>query len=146
MAVPQLDASEIHAYDVFPEADLSDPAARRQTAPVAIKGFRQVMELWGVSDAQAAHILDIDRTRLARLGGPEEPDPGPEVLARIAHVLAIFQALNALYDQPLADSWVGLRNRDPLFEGKAPLVRLMEGGLEGLREVLAFVEARRSGA
>ena len=45
----------------------------------------------------------------------------------------------------MADRWVGLRNRGPMFAGRAPLEAMVEGGLPVIMETRDYVDALRGG-
>ena len=44
-----------------------------------------------------------------------------DTLIRISLLLGIFKALNILYSKSLADAWMKLPNRNPMFKGMTPL-------------------------
>ena len=75
---------------------------------------------------------------------------GAEAKARHGHdsgllAIGIFKALNILYSEPLADSWITLANRNGLFRGTTPLEFMLQRGLPGMLEVRRLLDARRGG-
>jgi hypothetical protein len=66
-------------------------------------------------------------------------------LTRISLLLGVFKALNILYSRRLADSWVGLPNSNPMFEGDTPLAYMIKGGVPALVRVRQLLDARRGG-
>jgi hypothetical protein len=66
-------------------------------------------------------------------------------LTRISYLIGIFKALNILYSEKLADSWVRLPNTNPIFGGQSPLGYMMKGGLPAMQTVRRLLDARRGG-
>lgn len=145
-AFPSL-APEIIGYAVETSSDLSSLEVRRRLSPAAIAGFLRIMEMWNIRDAHARQLL----------GGLSsgsyhgfKKQAGARVLAqdaltRISLAIGIFKALNILYSEPLADSWVALPNRNGLFRGSTPLEFMLQRGLPGMLEVRRLLDARRGG-
>ena len=68
-----------------------------------------------------------------------------DTLIRISLLLGIFKALNILYSEPLADAWITLPNRNPMFRGQSPLAYMIERGQPGMLRVRQLLDARRGG-
>jgi hypothetical protein len=66
-------------------------------------------------------------------------------LLRVSYLIGIFKALNILYSEKLADSWVGLANSNRIFGGQTPLAYMIKGGLPALQTVRRLLDARRGG-
>ena len=66
-------------------------------------------------------------------------------LTRISYLVGIFKALNILYSEKLADTWMQLPNRNPIFAGQTPLAVMMKGGLPAMQMVRRLLDARRAG-
>jgi len=67
-----------------------------------------------------------------------------DTLTRISLLLGIYKVLHILYPQPeLADSWIKLRNSNPMFAGKAPLDLMLDTGLDAMYAVRRLLDARR---
>lgn len=122
------------------EADMPprvDPVA-------ALRGFFQIMELWGVSAEDARILLGAppERTFYAWKKGSAVRVPA-DTLRRIGYVAGIYKALQIAYSDPhLADAWVKRPNR--FFGGQTPLERMRAGDVTDLAAVRAYVDAARA--
>ena len=68
-----------------------------------------------------------------------------DTLTRISLLLGIFKALNILYSEQLADAWITLPNRNPMFRGQSPLAYMIERGQPGMLRLRQMLDARRGG-
>ena len=66
-------------------------------------------------------------------------------LTRISILIGIYKALNILYSQNLADTWIALPNTNPMFGGASPLNYVKKGGIPALLRVRQLLDARRGG-
>jgi hypothetical protein len=67
-----------------------------------------------------------------------------DTLQRISHLYGIFKAINVLLpDERLADAWISQPNDDPLFKGATPKDVMLEGTLESIAAVRAYLDAER---
>lgn len=126
--------------------DLGARAERERLSAPALKAFFNIMARWKVrvEDARAllggvsngpfyemkrspARVLDADR------------------LTRVSYLVGIFKALHILHGRSLADEWVHLPNRNPIFAGQTPLAYMIRGGLPAMQTVRRLVDARRAG-
>ena len=64
-------------------------------------------------------------------------------LTRVSLLVGIFKALNTLYSQKLADSWIALPNTNPMFAGESPLAYMVKGGQPAMIRVRQLLDARR---
>jgi hypothetical protein len=137
-----------YAFDTSP--DLSKAAARQRLSPPAIKGFLQIMEKWGIKDPDSRQLLGGISSG-SYYGWKKEPKRGSgrildqDTLIRISLLLGLFKALNILYSEPLADAWITLPNRNPMFRGQSPLAYMIERGQPGMLLVRQLLDARRGG-
>ncbi len=127
-------------------ADLGSAAARERLSAPALKAFFNVMTRWKVRDEDARALLG------GVTNGPfyemkRRPERVLEVdrLTRVSYLIGIFKALNILHGQALADDWVHLPNKHPLFAGTTPLAFMIQGGLPALQAVRRLLDARRAG-
>ena len=133
-------------YHPPPLVDLSSRAERERLSRSALKGFFNIMARWKVRDEDARALLG------GVTNGPfyemkRDPDRTLEAdrLTRISYLAGIFKALNVLYSEALADSWVQLANRNPIFGGDTPLAYMIKGGLPAMQTVRRLLDARRAG-
>jgi hypothetical protein len=66
-------------------------------------------------------------------------------MLRISYLIGIFKALNILHSKALADRWITLPNRNPIFRGIAPLEYMIRGGIPAIQLVRRLLDARRGG-
>ena len=59
----------------------------------------------------------------------------PDRLTRISYLVGIYKALHVLHSPRLADEWVHLPNRNPIFAGETPLAYMIRGGLPAMQTV-----------
>jgi hypothetical protein len=133
-----------YAFDASP--DLSSAATRERLSPAAIKGFLRIMERWGVKDPDARHLLGGISSG-SYYGWKKQPKRtlDQDGLTRISLLLGIFKALNILYSEKLADAWITLPNRNPMFRGTTPLAYMIQRGQPGMLHVRQLLDARRGG-
>ena len=72
------------------------------------------------------------------MGDPHGAVLGSGMLKRISFLIGISEELDRLYPPYIADEWIHLPNRHPLFRGRPPLASLRRGldAQKGLREQL----------
>jgi len=128
---------------------LPDLGARRErerlSAP-ALKAFFKIMSRWQIRDEDARVLLG------GVTNGPFyewKRDPNrlldTDRLTRVSYLIGIFKALHILHGQALADEWVRLPNRNPLFAGQSALAFMLRGGLPAMQIVRRLLDARRAG-
>jgi len=143
-------ASPLHypasRYQADAPVDLATAEARARLSPPALKAFFTIMGRWKVRDDDARALLG------GVTNGPfyemkRHPDRVLEVdrLTRVSYLIGIFKALNILHGRALADEWVHLPNRHPIFGGRSPLAVMMQGGLPAMQAVRRLLDARRAG-
>jgi len=60
-------------------------------------------------------------------------------------LIGIFKALNILYSEKRADSWVQLPNSNRIFSGETAINYMIKGGLPAMQTVRRLLDARRGG-
>ena len=140
-------APQIAGYADDSSQDLSNPDVRRRLSPAAIEGFLRLTELWKVKDADARQLLGGLSTGSFHAFKKREKQRtlAHDTLTRISFLIGIFKALNILYSEPLADAWMTLPNRNPVFRGSTPLAYILQQGLPGMLEVRRLLDSRRGG-
>ena len=66
-------------------------------------------------------------------------------LTRISYLTGVFNALNALHGEELADKWVNLPNKNRLFNNQTPLDYMIKGGIPAMQNVRSLLDARVAG-
>ena len=131
-----------YALDASP--DLSDARTRVRLSPAAIKGFLRIMEKWGVKDPDARQLLGgvSSGSYYGLKKVPKHRTLDQDTLTRISLLVGIFKALNILYSPALADEWMTLPNRNPMFRGVSPLEYVIQRGQPGMLHVRQLLDAR----
>ena len=144
--IPYL-APNIAGYAIETSQDLSDPGVRRRLSPAAIEGFLQMMELWRIRDTDARQLLGGISTGSYHAFKKQAAARvlAHDTLTRVSLLIGIFKALNILYSEPLADAWITLPNRNPVFRGSTPLAYMLQQGLPGMLEIRRLLDSRRGG-
>ncbi len=133
-----------YAFDASP--DLSDPRTRERLSAAAVKGFLNIMDRWAIKDPDARQLLGGISTG-SYYGWKKQPKRvlDQDALTRISLLVGIFKALNILYSEALADAWITLPNRNPMFRGQTPLAYMIQRGQPGMVHVRQLLDARRGG-
>uniref|UniRef100_I2Q7I7 Antitoxin Xre/MbcA/ParS-like toxin-binding domain-containing protein n=1 Tax=Desulfovibrio sp. U5L TaxID=596152 RepID=I2Q7I7_9BACT len=138
----------VSRYRASAIADFSDHTARERLSPAAARGFCNILERWGLADADACSLLGgvpADRLRAMRRD-PAGVVFDQDALQRVSFLVGIFKAVNLLFGQALADAWVRLPNHNRIFGGLSPLDYMIRGGLPAFQTVRRLLDARRGGA
>jgi uncharacterized protein (DUF2384 family) len=132
-----------YAFDTSP--DLSKAANRQRLSPAAIRGFLQIVEKWSIKDPDARQLLGGISHGSYYNWKKQSKRLDQDTLIRISLLIGIFKALNILYSEALADAWIALPNRNPMFRGRSPLAYMIERGQPGMLLVRQLLDARRGG-
>ncbi len=116
----------------------------RSLLPAIFNIFSQ----WRLTGAQQQVLLGLgnEKTLYNWKSQPEKAKLTRDVLERTSYILGIYKSLQILLpDQTLADLWLTTPNDHPLFNGTAPLDRLLAGQVVDLAVVRNFLDAERGG-
>jgi hypothetical protein len=117
----------------------------RLSAP-ALKAFFNLAARWKVPDADARALLGgVSNGPFYEMKKKPERVIDADRLTRISYLVGIFKALHILHSKALADEWVHLPNRNPIFSGQTPLAYMIRGGLPAMQTVRRLLDARRAG-
>jgi Protein of unknown function (DUF2384) len=126
--------------------DLSNKVVRERLSRAAVPAFFKIAQAWRLRDESARRLLGgVSNGVFYQLKRGQKKVLDQDKLTRISLLLGIFKALNILYSRRLADSWVGLPNANPMFQGGTPLAYLIKGGVPALVHVRQLLDARRGG-
>lgn len=134
-----------YSFDVAP--DLSKSEVRRKLSPGGIRTFVNIVEKWNLTEAQARGLLGgvASSTYHAWKTSPRGKHLDQDTLTRISLTIGIYKALNIYFNKPLADRWIILGNRGPMFAGNSPLEYMIQNGLPGMVDVRRMLDAWRGG-
>jgi hypothetical protein len=126
--------------------DLSARDQRERLSGPALKAFFNIVAAWKVRDEDARALLG------GVSNGPfyemkRDPDRllDADRLTRISYLIGIYKGLRILHGDALADAWVHLPNRNPIFSGQTPLAYMKRGGVPAMQIVRRLIDARRAG-
>jgi Protein of unknown function (DUF2384) len=127
--------------------NLADGSIRARLTPSAVEGMIRLAELWRLSSGEVCALLgDVsERTWFRMKKGEWTGTLSQDALTRVSALVGIFKGLRLLFSLPLADEWVRLPNRNPIFGGRRPVDAMIEGGIPLMLEVRRYVDALRGG-
>lgn len=129
-------ASEARPFSPEPITDEEGAAMFR----AALDLFR----LWGVTDDQAAIILDLNRRTYARWKAGEIGRMGRDGKARLSNLMGIHKALKIVFhDAARGYAWIKAPNE--AFDGRSALDVTLGGELTDLMRVRRYLDAERGG-
>ena len=125
-------------------ADLSNKQVQKRLSPAARKAFFKIAAAWEIRDEEAKQLLGgISNGAFYQMKAGETKTPlDQDRLTRVSLLVGIFKALNTLYSQKLADSWIALPNTNPMFAGESPLAYMVKGGQPAMIRVRQLLDAR----
>ncbi len=107
-----------------------------------------IFSQWRLTGAQQMTLLGLsnEKTLYNWKNQPEKAKLTRDLLERASYILGIYKSLEILLpDEGLADQWLATPNDNPLFNGTAPLDRLLAGQVVDLAVVRDFLDAERGG-
>jgi hypothetical protein len=134
-----------YSFDIAP--DLTSPEVRRKLTPGGLRTFVNIAGKWNLTEAQARGLLGgvASSTFHAWKTRPRGKQLDQDTLTRISLVIGIYKALNIYFNKPLADRWITLGNRGPMFAGASPLDYMIHNGQPGMVDVRRMLDAWRGG-
>jgi uncharacterized protein (DUF2384 family) len=126
--------------------DITSPEECERLGPSALKAFFNIVKCWHLRDEDAMRLLGgmASSTYYAMKKTPRRA-LDPDTMLRISYLVGIFKALNILHSKALADRWITLPNRNPIFRGVTPLEYMIRGGIPAIQLVRRLLDARRGG-
>jgi Protein of unknown function (DUF2384) len=103
-----------------------------------------LFRLWGVTDDQAAILLDLPRRTFARWKGGDVGRIGRDGKARLSNLMGIHKALRIIFsDASRGYAWIKAPNAT--FGGASALNVMLGGELTDLMRVRRYLDAERGG-
>lgn len=120
------------------------PAPKNLAGP-GLRAFLRLSELWNLDqEAQRTLLGSPSRATWHRWRKAPPTDLSRDTLERLSYLLGIWKALKILIpDATQATAWVRRPNADPLFGGRPPLERMLQGRLVDLADVRRHLDAAR---
>lgn len=122
------------------------PPSELEIGASAVAAFAYIAQAWGLTEKEAASLLDISGSEWNRMRHPRWFDRLDEsLLRRIGNIIGIYVALHMIFEADTADRWIRARNSVPLFDGMPPLHAMIAGGAEKIRVIRAHLDAASAG-
>ena len=134
-------------YAPIRPVNLASKDERARLSAAALRGFFRLVKRWGLRDDDAKLLLGgvTNGPYYEMKKHPDDRVLDADTLLRISYLVGMFEALNSLHGQPLADEWMSLPNSNRIFGGGTPLAYLIQGGLPAMSTVRRLLDARRAG-
>ena len=114
---------------------------------VALKAYARVVELWSLSQKEAAALADMSESTWKRAKKPGfSGELTKDQLLRLSAVIGIYNALDLYFSDPLSRTWFTRPNTGPLFSGARPIDTAIDGGLPQILAIRNYLDALRGGA
>ena len=139
--------TQLSHEDVIPAPQgFSRETDRLRLSATALKAYRRLVAQWDLTGQQAAALLGVSTSTWERL----KPDTvsrslSQDQMTRISALVGIYKALHLLFADAMADRWPQLVNTGPLFDHRAPVTAMIEGGIPHMLEVRRYLDAVRGG-
>jgi hypothetical protein len=109
--------------------------------------FRAVVNLfarWGLTDEQAATLLDMPLRSFRRWKAGEPGRLGRDGKARLSNLIGIHKALRIIFREP-ARGYAWIKAPNDAFGGRSALTLMLDGELTDLMRVRRYLDAERGG-
>lgn len=121
-------------------------ADRTRLTSVALKAFIRLTKIWELTNSDAAALLGVSQSTWDRIKrGNREGDLSQDQLTRVSALIGIYKGLHLLFADDMADRWLRLPNKGPLFNRATPIQSMIEGGIPSMIEIRRYVDAVRGG-
>lgn len=138
--------SSRHSAASTPLQTFSAEADRERLSPVAVKAIKNVAHRWALKGDEAAALLGVSPSTWDRMSASKGEKPlSQDQLTRISAMVGLFKGLHILFADDMADRWMRLRNKGPLFNDRTPVEAMIEGGIPMMLDVRRHVDALRGG-
>ena len=125
-----------------PEFDAAPISAAEAAA--MFRASVNLFRLWGVSDEQAAALLDLPLRTYRRWKADGPGRIGRDGAARLSNLMGIHKALRLIFSDPQRGyGWIKAPNA--AFGGQSALAVMLGGELTDLMRVRRYLDAERGG-
>ena len=135
--------SVLSQITVAPRPFSPDPITDEE-AGAMFRAALNLFRLWGVTDDQAAIILDLPRRTFARWKTGEIGRIGRDGKARLSNLMGIHKALRVIFKEP-ARGYAWIKAPNAAFSGRSALDVMLHGELTDLMRVRHYLDAERGG-
>jgi hypothetical protein len=129
---------------VAPILESNRDEAEKLSGP-GLRTFLNISQAWNLSNEEMRALLGWpSESTFYQYKSGKCGTLAYDTLTRISLIIGIYKALHILYpEETLADSWVRLPNRNPLFGGRPAIELMVNAGLDGLFQVRRLLDGRR---
>ncbi len=135
--------SVLSQITVAPKPFSPDPITDEE-AGAMFRAALNLFRLWGVTDDQAAIILDLPRRTFARWKTGEIGRIGRDGKARLSNLMGIHKALRIIFKEP-ARGYGWIKAPNAAFGGASAMDVMLHGELIDLMRVRNYLDAERGG-
>jgi Protein of unknown function (DUF2384) len=133
----------LQAVDTAPRDFHPDPVTQEEAAAM-FRAVLKLLALWGVTDEQAATLLDMPLRTYRRWKAGDTGRIDRDSAARLSNLIGIHKALRIIFRDPQRGySWVSAANE--AFGGRSALEVMLGGELTDLMRVRRYLDAERGG-
>jgi len=124
----------------------ADESDRERLSPAALRAMKSLTEQWALKGPEVAALLGVSPSTWDRMSaGRWEKSLSQDQLTRVSALVGVFKGLHLLFADEMADRWMRLPNKGPLFENRTPIEAMIEGGIPIMLDVRRHVDALRAG-
>lgn len=115
-----------------------------EEAAAMFRAALNLFRLWGVTDGQAATLLDLPQRTFARWKAGDLGRIGRDGKARLSNLMGIHKALRIIFrEAPRGYAWIKTPNE--AFSGRSALDVMLGGELTDLMRLRRYLDAERGG-
>lgn len=119
---------------------------RERLAEAGLRAYRRLVDLWSLTNEQAALLIDVTDRTWARMKKPGWAGRlSQDQLLRLSALVGLYKGLHLYFSDPLADDWPTRPNDGPLFAGARPVDWMIAGGLPAVMAARDHIDAVRGG-
>lgn len=135
----------VPSVPIFPQTFAAENDRERLTA-TAIRAIKKIADHWKLKGHEASSLLGVSPSTWDRMSaGTWESSFSQDQLTRVSAIVGVFKGLHLLFADGMADRWVRLPNKGPLFGDHSPIDVMIEGGIPMMLDVRRHVDALRGG-
>jgi hypothetical protein len=129
--------------DTAPLPFVAEPISDAEAAAM-FRAVTNLFRLWGLTDEQAATLLDMPLRTFRRWKGGDQGRIDRDKKARLSNLMGIHKALRLIFREPQRGyGWIKAGNT--AFHGRSALEVMMGGELTDLMRVRRYLDAERGG-
>lgn len=133
----------LQKVETEPRPVAAEPITDEEAAAM-FRAALNLFRLWGITDEQAAVLLDLPRRTFARWKAGQVGRIGRDGRARLSNLMGIHKALRIVFAEP-SRGYAWIKARNDAFAGRTALEVMLGGELTDLMRVRRYLDAERGG-